>query len=405
MRICVLNILLLVSLLSNAQVNQISDGEKERAYFIQSLTRIADPVLKALSNNELKKKMPVEAKAGVSDRSKYTHLEAFGRLLAGMSPWLELAADNSPEGIIRKKYILLAQECISNATNPSSPDFMNFNEGAQPLVDAAFFAQALLRAPQQFWYPLSDNTKRNVIAALKSSRIIKPYNNNWLLFSAMVEAALLQFDGLCDTAIINHAITQHFAWYKGDGMYGDGANLHWDYYNSFVIQPMLIEVLQVLIKNGFDKGNNYDTVLKRAIRYATIQEHLISPEGTFPMIGRSVTYRFGAFHLLAKIAFMHKLSKEIKPQQVRAALCRVIKNQLEAHGTFDKNGWLTIGFYGHQPGLGEQYISTGSLYLCSQAFIVLGLPKSDIFWEGDDADLTSKKFWKGIDITADHALD
>ena len=23
-------------------------------------------------------------------------------------------------------------------------------------------------------------------------------------------------------------------WYKGDGVYGDGAMFHWDYYNSFV---------------------------------------------------------------------------------------------------------------------------------------------------------------------------
>ena len=45
----------------------------------------------------------------------------------------------------------------------------------------------------------------------------------------------------------------------------------------------------------------------------------------------------------------------------------MIRRTLEAPDTFDKEGWLQIGFCGHQPGVGETYISTGSLYLCSVA--------------------------------------
>ena len=397
---------LLITVLAKTQGGRsMPDGENERAFFIQSLTHIADPVLKALSKNKLKKTMPAEAKAGITDRFKYTHLEAFGRLLAGIAPWLALGPNDSKEGMLRTKYITLSQQCIRNATDSTSPDFMNFKDGAQPLVDAAFFAQALLRAPMQLWNPLPDTTKKNVIAALKASRAIKPYNNNWLLFSAMVEAALWQFDGACDTARINYAVNQHFTWYKGDGIYGDGADLHWDYYNSFVIHPMLIEVLQVLNNHGLDKKNTYDTVLKRAVRYAAIQERLISPEGTYPIVGRSIAYRFGAFQALSKIAAMHALPKSIAPQQVRAALYAVIKKQLAAPATFDKDGWLTIGLYGHQPALGEAYISTGSLYLCAQVFLVLGLPPADDFWQGNDLDWTSKKLVKGIDMPADHALE
>ena len=40
----------------------------------------------------------------------------------------------------------------------------------------------------------------------------------------------------------------------------------------------------------------------RPRRYAAIQERLISPEGTFPAIGRSLAYSFGAFHHLAEMA-------------------------------------------------------------------------------------------------------
>ncbi|MDR6941459.1 DUF2264 domain-containing protein [Mucilaginibacter pocheonensis] len=393
-----------LSTLIRAQTSQNNDpGQKERTYLVKSLVRIADPVLTALSKNQLKQQMPVEAKTG--DRKNYTYLEAFGRLLAGMAPWLEIGPDQTPEGILRKKYIELARTGLHNATDPNSPDFMNFNKGGQPVVDAAFLAQALLRAPHQLWDPLDTATKANILTAFKSTRVITPGYNNWLLFSATIEAALLKFDNYGDRMRMDYAIKQHQLWYKGDGLYGDGANFHWDYYNSFVIQPMLLEVLQTLENADKNQKSTYEVALNRARRYAAIQERLISPEGTYPPIGRSLAYRFGAFQLLSKITLIKALPDNIKPQQVRSALYTVIKRQLEAPGTFDDKGWLQIGLYGHQPDIGEGYISTGSLYLCSEAFLILGLPPSDELWQKADEDWTAKKVWKGLDVVTDHAGD
>lgn len=387
-----------------AQIDKTaSNGTVHREYFVQSLLRIADPVLTALSKNELKKKMPVEAKQ--TDRQNYTYLEAFGRLLAGIAPWLELGPDSTAEGKLRKKYIDLSVIGIRNATDPAAPDYMNFYKGGQALVDAAFLSQALLRAPNKLWGRLDAKTKKNVLEALKSSRVITPGHSNWLFFSAMVEAALLQFEGSCDKMRIDYAVQQHLQWYKGDGAYGDGKNFHWDYYNSFVIQPMFLEVLQALINSGQKENKTYDLALNRARRYAAVQERMISPEGTYPPIGRSLAYRFGAFQLLSKIALMRQLPKEVLPQQVRCALYAVVKKQIEAPGTFDKDGWLQIGLAGHQPGVGEPYISTGSLYLCSEVFLVLGLPSTDPFWTNADADWTAKKAWKGEEIAIDHAIE
>lgn len=381
----------------------MANGVMHRDYFVKTIVRIADPLLAALSKNELKKKMPVEAKT--SDRQNYTYLEAFGRLLAGMAPWLELGPDSTAEGKLRKKYIDLSLIGIRNATDPAAPDYMNFNKGGQALVDAAFLSQALLRAPNQLWGRLDAGTKKNVLEALRSTRVITPGHSNWLFFSAMVEAALLQFEGSCDKMRMDYAISQHLQWYKGDGVYGDGASFHWDYYNSFVIQPMFLEVLQALINSGQNENKTYELELNRARRYAVIQERLISPEGTYPPIGRSLAYRFGAFQLLSKIALMHQLPNEVLPQQVRCALYEVVKKQIEAPNTFDNNGWLQIGLAGHQPGVGEPYISTGSLYLCSEVFLVLGLPATDPFWQNADADWTAKKAWKGEAIPIDHAIE
>jgi hypothetical protein len=396
--------MILLPLCLQAQHNKpVPAGVAQREYLVQAMIRIADPVLTALAKNELKKEMPVEAKT--NDRQKYTYLEAFGRLLAGMAPWLELGPDSSSEGRLRKKYIELSVIGIRNATDPAAPDFMNFNDGGQALVDAAFLSQALLRAPQQLWGRLDSTTKQHVITALKSTRVITPGPSNWLFFSAMVEAALLQFDGYGDRMRIDYAVRQHLQWYKGDGTYGDGASFHWDYYNSFVIQPMFLEVLQTLINNGQRDTTTLALELTRAKRYAAIQERMISPEATYPPIGRSLAYRFGAFQLLSKMALQHALPKDILPQQVRCALYAVVKRQLEAPGTFDKNGWLQIGVYGHQPDLGENYISTGSLYLCSQVFLILGLPVTDALWQNENADWTAKKVWKGEAVPIDHAIE
>lgn len=377
----------------------------DREYWLNVLIRIANPLLESLAKGELRKNMPVECKPGSeTDRKKVTYLEAFGRLMAGMAPWLELGADETAEGQLRGKYIALAQNSMKMAVDPQSPDFMNFTEGGQPLVDAAFLSHAILRAPTVLWQQLDQTTKQQIVAAMKSSRAITPGYSNWLLFSAMVEAFLLFAGEQHDELRMDLAIRKHMEWYKGDGLYGDGPEFHWDYYNSFVIQPMLVDILGELMKHGKKYEQIAETVIKRAKRYADIQERLISPEGTFPAIGRSLPYRFGAFQLLAQMSLQHRLPDGLNPAQVRSALSAVIQRMIEAPGVFDSNGWLRIGFYGHQPNIAEPYISTGSLYLCTVGLLSLGLPPSDPFWTGASMDWTSRKIWTGQDFMADHAI-
>ena len=70
----------------------------DRAIWLASATRVAHPVLSALSQRKLKSEMPVEAVHGnEADRRKYTHLEALGRLLTGLAPWLESGPEAGKE--------------------------------------------------------------------------------------------------------------------------------------------------------------------------------------------------------------------------------------------------------------------------------------------------------------------
>jgi hypothetical protein len=390
---------------TTAVASPAASQRNDREYWLQVLARISGPVLKTLSERKLKAEMPVEAPHGnVEDRRQFTYLEAMGRLLTGIAPWLESGPQTGSEGALRSQYADWSRMAIAAGTDPASPDFMNFNRGSQPVVDTAFFALAILRAPTELWKKLDAATQRNVTAALESSRVIQPPYNNWLLFSAMVEAALSSMGVWWDPMRVDYAIRTVGTWYKGDGVYGDGPSLHWDYYNSFVMQPMLLHILDTVSKSSPAWDSYKPATMVRARRYAAIQERLISPEGTFPPIGRSLCYRFGAFHLLAEMALRQQLPEGISPQQVRSALTAVMRRMTEAPGMFDEQGWLRVGFYGHQPSIAEPYISTGSCYLCSAVLLPLGLPAADPFWAGPATPWTSKKIWSGEEAGPDHAM-
>lgn len=397
--------------------SQQMTGQQDRNYFIETLIKISDPVLKNLSAGELNKVLQIETQPGYQDyKNHFTSLEISGRVLVGIAPWLELGVDSSDEGLIRKKYIELSLKTLEVLVDPNSNDFGNFNNvGSEALVHTAFLAHALLRSPTQLWGKSSDETKKKLIHYFQLSRTSIPYQNNWLLFSAIIESALLKFDGDADLVRLEYAVRKHFDWYLGDGVYSDGPDFHMDYYNSFVINPMLVDIFKTVLSSedklsrylGFDIDfykRNHEAVRLRSKRYAEILERLIAPDGTFPPIGRSLTYRFGVFQTLSQTVLYEDLSEDISYGQVRAALTQVIKRTVQADDTFDSDGWLTIGLYGKQPELGETYISTASLYLCTAIFLCLGLPSEHEFWTSPSEAWTSKKVWSGKNISIDKPL-
>jgi hypothetical protein len=389
----------------NTMPGLFSPAPGDRDQWVASLTRLATPVLTALAQDRLKESMPVEERPpqGGESRRAYAHLEAFGRLMSGMTPWLALPDDGSAEGKDRERFADLARRSLANAVNPKAKDFMNFSSGAQPLVDGAFLALAFTRAPG-FWEGIEPQVRRNVIGALRSTRVIRPYFNNWLLFSGMIEAFFCSIGEEYDQMRVDYALRQHEQWYKGDGIFGDGPDFHWDYYNSYVIQPFLRTILGVLAPRDRSYAPFAEKCEKIAGRYAVIQERLIGSDGTFPLIGRSLAYRCGAFHHLASETLLERLPDSLSPGQVRSGLWAVIDRTLSDRRNYDADGWLAIGLSGHQPQIGEGYISTGSLYLAATAFLPLGLPKENLFWTSPAAEWTALRAWKGEDIGADAAL-
>ncbi len=369
---------------------------------------ISEPVLVALSRRELRKTMPVEAVSGnVQQRSIGTHLEAMGRLLMGLAPWLELdpsEGESASETALRNRFRSYAREAIASAVDPSSPDFMHFGASSQTVVDASFLALALLRAPSQLLATMSKQTAALMAQAMITERKVLAGQSNWVLFSAMDEALLFRLGADWDRMRVDCALNDLKTWYAGDGTYGDGPEYHADFYNSYVMHPYLLMLLRSVGEQEPAWRAMRPIVEERAVRYAAIQERMIGPDGSFPVLGRSICYRAGAFHLLADAALRNLLPHGVSPAQVRCALAAAQARTLDAPGTLDEHGWLRIGLAGHQPGLAETYISTGSLYLCSAAWLPMGLPPAHPFWSAPASPWTQKKIWSGADGTPDHAL-
>lgn len=382
-----------------------------RLYWAEKLYRIVKPVFENLAQGRLKTAMPVET-AHARPREHVSHLEALGRSLAGAAPWLAVTGLDAREAALRDEVLEWAQKGLRMACDPASPDCLNFGgnsahpqDNRQPLVDTAFLAHGLLRALPPLWSELDSRTQEFVISAMHMSRLIEPYNNNWLLFAAMIETFLHAVGADSRGDPIDLALRQHERWYLGDGTYGDGPHFRCDYYNSYVIQPMLLDIVDRMKGVNAAWDELAEPIRERARRYAALQERMIGPDGSFPVVGRSNCYRGGAFQLLAQMSLRNDLPANLTQAQVRGALTAVIRRTLDAPGTFDEAGWLRLGLAGYQPRLAESYVSTGSLYLCTVGFLPLGLPPSHEFWTGETVPWTAQRIWSGLDIEADSVLD
>lgn len=400
------------SIPATALASAVTDKEdkwpNDRVYWVQLLNKIASPVLSNMSKGELRKNMAMQYSPTWDNRSKeVAYMEAFGRLIAGIAPFLRLPPADSEEGRVRNTLAEQAQESLMHAVNPASPDYLYWGtpDSRQPLVDAAYIAQALITAPDVLWYPMDKVTKKRVIDEFKRIRQIEPYNNNWVLFAAMIETFLLSIGEEINAPRIDTAIDTITKWYTGDGWYKDGDIFHFDHYNGYVIHPMLTEILRVNTEKGRRQAAEYETAYKRMQRYAHFLERYISPEGYFPVIGRSSTYRAALFWPLSKLSLEGKLPQELKPAQVRCALTAVLK-RIFVPSTFTNDGYLTLGLVGDkQAAITDSYSNTGSMYITSMVCWPLGLPAEHAFWADPFTEWTQKKAWSGKPFLKDYAVN
>ncbi|MBF1536269.1 MAG: DUF2264 domain-containing protein [Prevotella salivae] len=379
----------------------------DRDYWVGQAYKMARPVLENMAHGKLQQNMLTEFSPSFDNRNrKVVFMETFGRLMAGIAPWLALPDDGSDEAKQRKQLRDWALASYRNAVDPSSPDYLCWGVSDQNLVDAAYIAESFLRAYDTLWQPLDTLTKRRYFQEFQRLRRIDPPYTNWLLFASTIESFLAKAGGGCDNFRVNMACRKVEEWYVGDGWYADGPVFAFDYYSSYVFHAMYLETLQAMIdakvNTRIDYNKYFDRALKRAQKYAIILERFISPEGTFPVIGRSTPYRLAAMQPLALLAWYQKMPKELSNGQVRAALTQVMHRMFDHQNNYNQKGFLTIGFCGSQPETADWYTNNGSLYMTSLSFMPLGLPANHPFWTDAPQLWTQVKAWNGKPFPKDH---
>ncbi|GAB6008577.1 DUF2264 domain-containing protein [Dysgonomonas reticulitermitis] len=402
-KILILVICLCISTSIFSQNKKNTVPANDRDYWVSQLYKMSAPILSNMSKGELKKNMVVEYSPTWDGRNKnVAYMEAFGRLIAGVAPWLNLADDNTNEGKQRKQIREWALQSYANAVDPNNPDYLLWKGSNQVLVDAAYIANSFIRAPKALWEPLDQVTKDRYIKEFKSLRKITPAYNNWLLFRAMIEAFLVSIDEEYDGYVLDVAIRKINEWYLGDGWYADGPEYSLDYYNGYVMHPMYVEIIEVMENKKIYSPVKFDLALRRMQRYNQLIERLISPEASFPAVGRSMTYRMGAFQALSLSAWKYGLPKTMTNGQVRNALTSVMKRLFSNEDNYNKEGYLQLGFVGHQPNLADYYTNAGSLYITSLVFLPLGLSADHEFWTSPAEEWTSQKAWSGKPFLKDY---
>lgn len=382
-------------------------SNEDRAYWSDLAYKMAAPVLSNMAEGNLQKNMLVEVSPNWDGRNKgVTYMETFGRLMAGIAPWLSLPDDETAEGAKRKQLREWALASYKNAVDPDSPDYLLWRGHGQALVDAAYVAESFLRAYDALWMPLDDVTKKRYVEEFSQLRRVDPPYTNWLLFSSTIESLLAKVGAECDEYRVNSAIRKVEEWYTGDGWYADGPDFAFDYYSSYVFHPMYLETLQSMREAGKNTRIHYkkyyDRALRRTQKFSIVLERLISPEGTFPVFGRSIPYRMATMQPLALMAWYEKLPEGLTNGQVRAALTAVMHRMFDDKDNFNEGGFLTIGFSGRQPNVADWYTNNGSLYMTSLSFLPLGLPATHPFWTDAALPWTSQKAWGGQPFPKDH---
>ena len=386
-------------------------ASSDRQYMVELLAKMAGPVLGPMSQGRLQAEFKPELSPTWDGRNpRVAYLECFGRLISGIAPWLALSDDGGAEGRLRATLRQQALASYAQSVDPASPDYLLWEGAGQSLVDSSYFTNALLRAPKALWQPLEAKTKARIVTEIKKQRNVSPPYTNWLLFAAMNEAFLLSIGEQWDPMRIDLAIRKVNEWYVGDGWYGDGPHFHFDFYGSYVIHPMLVEILEVLVATGA-KFNSLpvkellDQAYRRMQRFGENLERMIGPDGGYPAIGRSLTYRTAVFQPLGLLAWRKHLPKSLPEGQVRAATLAAQRAVFRFPGNFDAKGYLTIGFTGHQPALADWYSNAGSMYLAAESLIALGLPADDSFWSTPALPWTAKRAFAGEAFPKDYYVE
>lgn len=308
-------------------------------------------------------------------------LEAFIRPLWALVPFTAGGGEFAHWDLIRQGLIA--------GTDPDSPGYwgpVGITPGLNPatdqrMVEMAAFGVALAMVPEEFFDPLTEKQRQNVIEWLSPINVHDLRDNNWQFFRVLVNLGFDRVGGPADKAMTDAALATLESNYLGDGWYQDGASqLTTDFYIPFAFHFYSMIYAKLA---GERNSELADTYRERAALFAPHWAARSDSEGRIIAYGRSMTYRFAGAGFWGALAYGDV--EGLPWGQIRGHWARHMRwwsTQQVATG----NGILSIGWAYNNLYLAESYNAPGSPYWALKAFLPLALPEDHPFWTAEEAE-------------------
>lgn len=249
----------------------------------------------------------------------------------------------------------------------------------QPIVEAANIALGLHLSREQLWDRLDDRHKEPVVDWLAHHASRRAWPNNWVLFTAVIEAFLASVGVDTDRYRSDDDVRWVESWHLGEGWYTDGQRRNIDYYNAWVIHPFLWAWYDMVGDRDPDAAWRWR---QRLAAFLDGYRHFFGGNGSPVQQGRSLTYRTATLAPL----WLGQLTgvDPADPGAVRRTASGTLKYFVDAG--IGRDGPPSLGWRGAEylP-LTQHYSGPGSPLFAGMGFLGLALPREHPVWTATEA--------------------
>ena len=248
-------------------------------------------------------------------------------------------------------------------------------------MEMASIGLALALVPEQVWYPLPPEARRNLARWLDTINSVEVVDSNWLFFRVLVNLGLAHVGAKHDEGAMCTALNRLDQFYLADGWYSDGITAQRDYYVPFAMHYYGLIYAKLAKVQDPKRAQLFRD---RASAFAQDFIHWFAADGSALPFGRSLTYRFAQGCFWGALGFA---DIEALPWGVIKGLALRHLRWWGRQPIFAPDGTLSIGYAYPNLNVGEQYNSPGSPYWAMKFFLPLALSESHPFWQAEEMPL------------------
>jgi hypothetical protein len=321
---------------------------------------------------------PARPRLPGSDFGVVHGLEGFARMSVAWGAWLSLASNGSSvpgrDGPIDVEGLVVRG--LLDGTDRSGPwRWGEMGDRDQRIVEAAELATGLWLGRGRLARRLGPEGLRQALDWLSQVHGLDVFDDNWVLFPAVVAAVERGFGRRVPDSAIDVGLDIMLDRYRGDGWYTDGPGEAFDAYTGWAVHWDMLLWSRI---DGDRRPRIRTLVEQRARAYLAGIVPQFAADGSRPLFGRSLGYRFAA---AAPFALAELLGLDaVPPGLARRIASGTIARHLEQGALDPATGWFRRGVAGERPEVCERYISAGASAWAAHAFVALGLHPNAPFW-------------------------